>query len=74
MVLAQPCVALDTACTPPPPRLGQPPRAWASHPASPESSQLHPPPTPSMQVVRDCKLPEGPQVEFTGILFQPVPW
>ena len=27
-----------------------------------------------LQVVRDCKLPEGTQVEFTGILFQPVPW
>ncbi|KAL4457692.1 hypothetical protein ABPG75_012557 [Micractinium tetrahymenae] len=26
------------------------------------------------QVVRDCKLPEGAAVEFTGVLFQPRPW
>lgn len=40
------------------------------------TSTLHltPTPTPSLQVARDCKLPEGTQVEFTGILFQPVPW
>ena len=26
------------------------------------------------QVVRECKLPEGAEVEWTGVLFQPVPW
>lgn len=26
------------------------------------------------QVVRDCKLPEGTRVAFTGVLFQPRPW
>lgn len=26
------------------------------------------------QVARECKLPEGSALEFTGMLFQPVPW
>ena len=25
-------------------------------------------------MVRDCKLPEGSKVEFSGVLFQPRPW
>ena len=27
-----------------------------------------------LQVVRQCNLEEGAQLEFSGILFQPVPW
>ena len=26
------------------------------------------------QVVRDCQLPEGTAVAFSGVVFQPVPW
>lgn len=31
-------------------------------------------PAPPIQVMEQCKLPEGTRVEFTEMLFQPVPW
>ena len=40
----------------------------------PHRPHRQPPPPPRPQVARECKLPEGSALEFTGMLFQPVPW